>query len=151
MSVKDFIHSKLHPYSQYIFDFNPKFGDIRGQVWMAEDLSIDDGKGGIEVRDGNYYYTWDAAMRVAAAIKGWHLPTGYELTRIDNNDLRLLGIKILRSPKRSDMNKDTKRLYWTSDEHDSNLAYFESVDLIGRHLYDKTDKSDKFLVRLVKD
>ena len=55
--------------------FNPKTAKIGDQVWMAENLSIDDGGEGIKVRNGNTYYDWNAAMRVASNIKGWHLPT----------------------------------------------------------------------------
>lgn len=55
--------------------FSPKTIKIGDQVWMAENLDIDDGGEGIKVRNGNTYYDWDAAVRVASNIKGWHLPT----------------------------------------------------------------------------
>ena len=51
-----------------------KIGD---QTWMSENLAIDDGGEGIYYNHNNkeYYYTWDAAVRIAGAIPGWHLPT----------------------------------------------------------------------------
>lgn len=59
---------------------------IGNLIWMAENLSVDDGQGGIKLYDAidengnnlgpNYYYSWDAAMRVAANYgSGWRLPT----------------------------------------------------------------------------
>jgi uncharacterized protein (TIGR02145 family) len=58
---------------------------IGTQTWMSKNLAIDDGQGGIAIRDNvtangvnfgtQYYYTWDAAVRVANSITGWHLPT----------------------------------------------------------------------------
>ena len=59
---------------------------IGSQTWMSKNLAIDDGQGGIMTRTVNYgqsdvveyYYTWDAALRVADTIEGWHLPTDAE-------------------------------------------------------------------------
>lgn len=59
---------------------------IGSQTWMSKNLAIDDGQGGIYTQTVNYgqgdvteyYYTWDAAVRVAASIQGWHLPTENE-------------------------------------------------------------------------
>lgn len=58
---------------------------IGTQVWKNANLAVDDGGEGI-VRIDNvtsngvnfgtqYYYTYDAAVRVAASISGYHLPT----------------------------------------------------------------------------
>ena len=58
---------------------------IGTQVWKNANLAVDDGGAGI-VRVDNvtangvnfgtqYYYTYDAAVRVAASISGYHLPT----------------------------------------------------------------------------
>lgn len=54
---------------------------IGNQIWKTKNLAIDDGQGGISIKTVNYgqgnvveyYYTWDAAVRVAASIPGWHL------------------------------------------------------------------------------
>ena len=62
-----------------------KVGDF---VILAENLNIDDGLGGIAVSDEHpeygRYYTWDAAVRVARKIKGWHLPTAEEAIAMNN-------------------------------------------------------------------
>ena len=59
---------------------------IGSQTWMSKNLAIDDGQGGIYTQTVNYghgdvteyYYTWDAALRIAATVQGWHLPTAAE-------------------------------------------------------------------------
>lgn len=59
---------------------------IGSQKWMAKNIAIDDGGEGITTRTVNYgqgdvveyYYTWDAAVRVAASVPGFHLPTNDE-------------------------------------------------------------------------
>jgi uncharacterized protein (TIGR02145 family) len=61
---------------------------IGNQIWMAKNLNYNDGGSGIStallsnvngVNMGvQYFYTYDAAVRVASKIKGWHLPTSAE-------------------------------------------------------------------------
>lgn len=61
---------------------------IGTQTWMAKNLAADDGGEGIFRFDNvsangvnfgtQYYYTYDAAERVAATIEGWHLPSSDE-------------------------------------------------------------------------
>ena len=60
--------------------FNPRTVRIGRQAWMADNLAIDDGGEGIYYNKDNnqYYYTWDAAVRVAKSIPGWHLPSAEE-------------------------------------------------------------------------
>ncbi len=67
---------------------------IGSQTWMSKNLVIDDGGEGIyhfdnvtanDVNFGTqYYYTWDAAVRVASSIEGWHLPTVDEWNELAN-------------------------------------------------------------------
>lgn len=58
---------------------------IGSQTWMSKNLAIDDGGSGIYHEDltnvngynlgTQYYYTWDAAVRIANSIPGWRLPS----------------------------------------------------------------------------
>lgn len=69
---------------------------IGNQIWMSKNLEIDDGSAGITVVNNvnannvdfgtQYYYTWDAANRVANSIPGWHLPTKEEWQTLLNID-----------------------------------------------------------------
>lgn len=66
----------------------PSFQEVTigSQTWMAKSLAIDDGQGGVLTQTVNYgqgdvveyYYTWEAAIRIANSIPGWHLPTASE-------------------------------------------------------------------------
>lgn len=80
---------------------------IYGQTWMTKNLAIDDGLGGITTRTVNYgegdvveyYYTHDAAVRVAASVEGWHLPSSEEWTTLiyavgDHGDDSFSGTKL---------------------------------------------------------
>ena len=59
--------------------FEPKTVKINNTEWMAENLAIDDGKGGIFVaEDGNHYYTLEAAKRIADSL-GWRIPSYSEM------------------------------------------------------------------------
>lgn len=88
-------HMILHPTdsSKYFYGIvedtpTPSFDEVEigYQTWMAKNLSIDDGQEGIVTQTVNYgqgnvveyYYTWDAAVRVAASIQGWRLPSAAE-------------------------------------------------------------------------
>ena len=72
-----------------VMEESPTFDEVTigTQTWMAKNLAIDDGGEGIRTRTVNYgqgdvveyFYTFDAAVRVAASVQGWHLPTKDEL------------------------------------------------------------------------
>lgn len=93
-TVADFItgydaSSKFRPLSVFEVQPDPVFPyqtvQIGNQIWMAENLHEDDGNSGIEtvqsvIANGyefgpQTYYTYEAAIRVANSIDGWHLPT----------------------------------------------------------------------------
>jgi uncharacterized protein (TIGR02145 family) len=54
--------------------------EVGNQTWMARNLDINDGGEGIYFNhdNGEYYYTWEAAKRIADKIPGWHLPSNGE-------------------------------------------------------------------------
>ena len=61
---------------------------IGTQTWMTKNLNIDDGQGGVYIVENveanglnmgkQYYYTPEAAIRIANSIPGWHLPSKEE-------------------------------------------------------------------------
>lgn len=53
---------------------------IGNQIWMSENLCVNDGGNGIHWNkaNGEWYYTWKAAKRIADKIPGWHLPSREE-------------------------------------------------------------------------
>ena len=65
---------------------------IGDQIWKSKNLAIDDGGEGIYTQTVNYgegdvveyYYTWEAAVRVAGSVSGWHLPTDAEWNTLAN-------------------------------------------------------------------
>lgn len=67
---------------------------IGNQIWMAENLHEDDGGEGITTVQSvislgyelgpQTYYTYDAAVRIANTIDGWHLPTIEEMRTLNN-------------------------------------------------------------------
>ena len=97
-------HMILHPTdsSKYLYGIagespvppTPSFDEVTigSQTWMAKNLAIDDGGEGIYTNTLNYgqgnvteyYYTWPAAVRVAATVQGWHLPSKEEWDTLIN-------------------------------------------------------------------
>ena len=164
--------------TQTLTDFNPKTVTLGNQVWMSENLSVDDGGEGITYNPENmqYYYTWDAAMRVAKSIPGWHLPSAEEW----NSAAEACGAEVVDNmwkdnPYGRDY-EDTQKLYdtlkvlpvgyylgdcffsvgsyayfWSATEYDSDYAYDRGFDASGT-MYQVMDLKDSgFSVRLVKD
>lgn len=65
----------------------PSFDEVTigTQTWMAKNLAIDDGGEGITIINNNYYYTRDAARRIAETVNGWHLPSQSEFNSLISN------------------------------------------------------------------
>lgn len=52
---------------------------IGNQIWMKDCVNIDDGGSGIYSNgSGQYLYTFEAALRIANSISGYHMPTAAE-------------------------------------------------------------------------
>lgn len=156
--------------------FMPSEVVIGNQTWMAENLKVDDGKGGIYHNEdnGEVYYTFEAAKRIADTLHGWHLPTRDEWDTMMRVATELLAsgtntsgmsIKFSGSVERN-LTASTAindlRLYeygtsvrlWTSDENvdlpsDAWYRYFDKSDDFREFSGDKS--KNMFSVRLVKD
>lgn len=159
--------------------FNPKTVTIGSQVWMAENLNVDDGKGGIYHNLGNNetYYTYDAAMRIAKSIPGWHLPSALEWNKAalscvatekpydDGSDPNLndyedaqvlkdkLDVKLVGSwYNDSFYNVGSNAYFWTATEYSSTHAYnryFSTGASMSSNILNKTYNT--YSIRLVKD
>jgi uncharacterized protein (TIGR02145 family) len=158
--------------------FNPKTARIGRQSWMAENLAIDDGGEGIYYNEKNkqYYYTWDAAMRIAKSVPGWHLPSAEEwnaaaeacgATVVDNDykddpymrdyegteklydTFRVLPVGFYCAG--SFLNVGSYAYFWSATEYYSYRAYrrdFVTSETMGQRM---RSKNGGFSVRLVKD
>jgi len=80
-----------HRLVRYVNEYPFKTVQIGSQLWMAENLASGDGGSGIYtgnvINDGvsygtQYYYTLDAAIRVANTIDGWHVPDSGDWTTL---------------------------------------------------------------------
>lgn len=151
---------------------------IGNQTWLLENLKVDDGKGGIYHNEdnGEVYYTFDAAKRVADGILGWHLPSMDEWDTLievtdtyeDNKPLmasgtnttgltvKLVGSRItldgLGAPEYFEIGKVAR--FWSSDEEQdfSESARYKYFDPTSGGKFDFHGPKDYGLsVRLVKD
>ena len=152
---------------------------IGSQTWMSKNLAIDDGQGGIYSRDTiggtQYYYTWDAAVRVAATVQGWHLPTAAEWDTLSttvgsnpgtklkstygwldsNNGTDDYGFSALpvgaRGTNGSYYNTAQETSFWTSVQYstsDARSRYFNTGTAMNSYI---TAKATGYSVRLIKD
>lgn len=163
--------------AQTLKDFNPKTVTIGNQVWMHENLAIDDGGEGITCNtdNGQYYYTWGAAMRIAKTIPGWHLPSSEEWnTAAEACDAVVVDNRWKDNPDRRDY-KGTLKLYdslrvlpigrygvggfygvgsyacfWSATEDGSGYAYSRDFGTSVSMYQYTTTKDRGFSVRLVK-
>lgn len=154
---------------------------IGSQTWMSKNLAIDDGQGGIYTRTVNYgqgdvveyYYTWDAAVRVAATVQGWHLPEATEwdalATAVGGSGTKLKSTYGWTSGNGTDSYGfaafpagyrysgsfyylGSYAFFWTATEYSSTYAYYRFFDSGASMYSDSYDKTNyAFSVRLVKD
>lgn len=156
---------------------------IGDQIWMSKNLAIDDGLGGIYTQTVNYgpgpvveyYYTWDAAVRVAESVQGWHLPTTTEwsalATAVGGNSIAGRKLKSTYGwngdwngtddygfsafPAGFEVSGEFRNFgsyayFWTANPYNANAWYrsFSTNDSIGGLV---NPKSYGYSVRLIKD
>jgi len=160
---------------------------IGTQIWMAKNLDIDDGGTGIYHQDNvtangvnfgtQYYYTWDAAVRVANSITGWHLPTSDEWNTLatavggsniagtklkstsgwndDGNgtdDFGFTGLPVGRESTGSLSQLGRRGFFWTNTEYTSTNAYYNLLLNTASNMRTlNSDKSYGYSIRLIKD
>ena len=161
---------------------------IGNQIWKSKNLAIDDGQGRIVTQTVNYgqgdvveyYYTWEAAVRVAASVDGWHLPSMAEWNALVEavGGSSTAGTKIKSTYGWDDYQGDsgngdgsygfaafpagykyggsfgglgTGSVFWTSDD-ESNRAYYYTFNRAPAALSGKQSKTTYYYsVRLIKD
>ena len=137
---------------------------------MAENLAYDDGSEGIYHNQNNneYYYTWDAAKRVAKKL-GWDLPSDTDWDKaceecggIKNDEeiwyaynncylKEKLNLKLNGLYNYCFNRIGSHGSFWSSSESSISSVwyrYFDTSSSVARNSYDKTYG---FSVRLVKD
>lgn len=157
---------------------------IGSQIWMSKNLSIDDGLGGIATQTVNYgqgdvveyYYTWDAAVRVAATVQGWHLPSQAEwgalATAVGGRSVAGTKLKSTigwssgngdgsygfaafpageRASSGTFYNLGSFAYFQTSEELNTSQAYIRRFNTSASMLLGSDYKSYGFSVRLIKD
>jgi uncharacterized protein (TIGR02145 family) len=148
---------------------------------MAKNLAIDDGQGGIltqivnygEVSVTEYYYTWNAAVRVAASIEGWHLPTRAEWDILASTVGSGPGTKLKSTYGWSSGNGTdnygftalpagrwysnsfsefgTRSSFWTSESNGSSSSYYRYFSSNSAMNSNARSNSNGLSIRLVKD
>ena len=148
-------------------EFNPKTIQIGNTEWMAENLAYDDeGEGIFYNRDnGEYYYTWDAARRIADKL-GWKLPSNEDWDRAceecngvkDKNGnyscylKEKLGIKLAGYYYGFHyIDIDSSGHFWSSSKYSSSYVWYRYFDTSSSVTRYSINKTSSFSVRLVKD
>lgn len=105
---------------------------IGTQVWKNSNLAIDDGQGGITIKDGVYYYTLAAAVRVTNSIDGWHIPSYQEFKTLVNyvgsTDTEIILALAANSNRWSTPGNDTYGFGMLPDGHLRNGDYYNYND-----------------------
>ena len=176
----DALKPRNEEFARACAEFSPKTVTIGDRVWMKENLKLSDTNGGIFFNkdNGEVYYTWDAAKRIADAIPGWHLPTRNEWDAMINDihdyatilfskyglSLTLTGSRIDENAGEPDSVNPSNNFYdvgyatrlWTADLYKDKSAWYRYFDSsnggqLGGQLDFHGPKSSGLSVRLVKD
>lgn len=164
----------------------PTFDEVTigTQTWMASNLAIDDVGEGIKSFnvgvDGvdlgtQYFYTWDAAVRIATSIQGWHLPSKTELETLfttvggtstagkklkstnggwgefggtDDYGFTALAAGYNISGLGGEGNFAT---FWTDTEYDSSQSYACRLQRVDEGYIFNSNKTTGMSIRLIKD
>lgn len=163
----------------------PEDVQIGSQIWKTKNLAIDDGLGGIykqtvDYGEGpvlEYYYTWEAALRVSATVPGWHLPTLGEYSLLEVTVGREVAGKKLKSTYgwnyRYNGTDDygfsafpaggywyltntfeyfgERAMFWTSSEISYLYTYYIKFDRGATMTTPHGDKDTAYSVRLIKN
>lgn len=155
-----------------ISDFHPREVAIGGMTWMAENLVLADDGDGIYRDNGNQeaYYTYDAAVRIAGKIPGWHLPSKdewhhvvacYDVDNLLSSGTNRSGMSIKLSGSITKATKGSLTLYeygmtarfWSSNANvdhpaDAWYLYFDKTDF---EKFTGSKSVNMLSVRLVRD
>ena len=135
---------------------------------MAENLKLSDYERGIYFNEenGECYYSWEAAKRIAGKIRGWHLPSREEwdeLVEATGNDAANLREKSWEGTDKYGFsavpagywnngfsNVGSYARFWTS-EPDGGYAWYRYIDTGSSVFEYNSNQYNGFSVRLVKD
>ena len=158
---------------------------IGTQTWTAKNLTIDDGGSGIYTNIRNYghgditeyYYTWEAAVRIVNNISGWHLPSMDEFDTLAAavGGLSIAGTKLKSTYGWEQPDEGTddygftalpagywsgsfynfgwSAYFWTTTFYSTDIAYFRQLYRANASMTSNTSsiKYPAYSVRLVKD
>ena len=172
LSLPGPMSNELLDYEMNVVDM-PKYLEnhyvkIGNQIWMSENLFVTDSGDGIHWNkdNGEWYYTWKAAKRIADKIPGWHLPSRKEwdeLVKATGNDATNLKAKSWKGNDKFGFsavpaghlynrfyNVGVLADFWASEPNGS-YAWCRSIDT-RTEVYESNSYQDSgFSVRLVKD
>ena len=150
-------------------NFNPPTVNIGDTEWMAENLAYDDGGNGIYYNsdNGEYYYTWDAAKRVAKKL-GWRVPSDEDWNKAceacggikvnEWNDYEKCSLKKKLNIKLagycdngSCSNVGSYGYFWSVSEYSSTYAWRRNFGTSASVTRDNNLKTSGYSLRLVKD